>query len=89
MTCIDEQPAPVLIISGTRPEIIKLAPVYHALRGAQSVRPVWLHAGQHSDMAVQMLDCFDIRPDHMLERQGSTLLDFSLGCRRQLEGVMG
>lgn len=89
MTCIDEQPAPVLIISGTRPEIIKLAPVYHALRGAQSVRPVWLHTGQHSDMAVQMLDCFDIRPDHMLERQGSTLLDFSLGCRRQLEGVMG
>ena len=55
MTCIDEQPAPVLIISGTRPEIIKLAPVYHALRGAQSVRPVWLHTGQHSDMAVQML----------------------------------
>lgn len=89
MTCIDEQPAPVLIISGTRPEIIKLAPVYHALRGAQSVRPVWLHTGQHSDMAVQMLDCFDIRPDHVLERQGSTLLDFSLGCRRQLEGVMG
>lgn len=81
--------ASVLIISGTRPEIIKLAPVYHALQGVDSgATPVWLHTGQHSDMAVQMLECFDIHPDHVLERQGSSLLEFSLGCRLQLESVM-
>ena len=80
---------PILIVSGTRPEIIKLAPLYHALRQTAWARPSWLHTGQHGDMATPMLECFDIQPDHVLQRQGSSLLEFSLGCRAQLEVVLG
>lgn len=79
---------PILIVCGTRPEIIKLAPVYHALRESSWARPSWVHTGQHGDMAVQMLACFNVKPDHVLERKGESLLDFSTGCRVQLDAVL-
>jgi UDP-N-acetylglucosamine 2-epimerase (non-hydrolysing) len=78
----------ILIVSGTRPEIIKLAPVYHALRQAGWARVQWLHTGQHDEMATQILGCFDITPDITLSRAGSSLLEFSVGCRQQLDAVM-
>jgi len=78
----------ILLVSGTRPEIIKLAPLYHALRQASWARVSWLHTGQHADMADQILACFDVVPDISLTREGSSLLDFSSGCRRQLDAVM-
>jgi UDP-N-acetylglucosamine 2-epimerase (non-hydrolysing) len=78
----------ILLVSGTRPEIIKLAPLYHALREAPWARVSWLHTGQHADMADQILACFDVVPDITLTRGGDSLLDFSTGCRRQLDAVM-
>jgi UDP-N-acetylglucosamine 2-epimerase (non-hydrolysing) len=78
----------ILIVSGTRPEIIKLAPVYHALRESPWARVQWLHTGQHAEMATQIFDCFDVKPDVSLTRIGSSLLEFSTGCRQQLEAVM-
>ena len=78
----------VLLVSGTRPEIVKLAPLYHALRGADDIAVQWLHTGQHDEMARQILACFDIVPDLALTRRGTSLGDFSVGCREQLEPVM-
>ena len=78
----------ILLVSGTRPEIIKLAPVYHALCESGMASVQWLHTGQHGDMATQILDCFDILPDITLARGGDSLLEFSVGCRRQLDVVM-
>lgn len=78
----------VLLVSGTRPEIIKLAPVYHALRESSWARVQWLHTGQHDEMARQILACFDVEPDITLTRSGGSLLEFSTGCRQQLEAVM-
>lgn len=71
----------ILLVSGTRPEIIKLAPVYHALRQSVWANVVWLHTAQHGEMAQQILDSFGIHPDLTLTRPGSSLLDFSLACR--------
>ena len=78
----------ILIICGTRPEIIKLAPVYHFLRTQNWCEVKWLHTGQHQEMADQILDCFDITPDIVLAREGSSLSEFSIGCRRQLDVVI-
>ena len=78
----------ILIVSGTRPEIINLAPLYHALRETPWADVHWLHTGQHADMASQILACFDITPDISLTRDGASLLAFSTGCRTQLEAVM-
>ncbi len=79
---------PILIVSGTRPEIIKLAPVYHALCEADWARVRWLHTGQHDEMAQQILACFDIAPDITLKRIGTSLIEFSTGCRQQLDVVL-
>lgn len=78
----------ILIVSGTRPEIIKLAPLYHALREASWADVKWLHTGQHDEMAHQILACFDIVPDIELQRKGSSLLEFTVGCRQQLEVIL-
>jgi UDP-N-acetylglucosamine 2-epimerase (non-hydrolysing) len=78
----------ILLVSGTRPEIIKLAPVYHALRRRSWARPVWLHTGQHSDMAAPILASFGITPDYAFERRGTTLDEFSGHCRERLSTVM-
>ncbi len=50
----------VLIIFGTRPEIIKLAPVYHKLKDHCLVS--MLHTGQHVELAEDVLDFFSLRP---------------------------
>ena len=84
----DENRKDILIISGTRPEIIKLAPVYHALRASGWSNVQWLHTAQHGEMAEQIFDSFDLRPDIVLHRPGTSLLAFSLACREQLEKVM-
>jgi UDP-N-acetylglucosamine 2-epimerase len=53
----------ILIAFGTRPEIIKLGPVYRALReGGAHVDVFW--SGQHIDLADGLLDLFEIRVTH-------------------------
>lgn len=78
----------ILIICGTRPEIIKLAPLYHCLQASGWAHPHWLHTGQHDEMAQQMLACFGITPDITLERSGSDLAEFSTRCRTLLDQAM-
>ena len=54
-----ENAAPVFIVSGTRPEIIKLAPVHAALRQALGEdRVAWIATGQHRELADTVLDSF-------------------------------
>lgn len=78
----------IAIVSGTRPEIIKLAPVYHALNASGWARISWIHTGQHAGMADEMFRCFDIVPSIRLARAGSALEQFSVECRAQLDKVM-
>lgn len=78
----------VALVSGTRPEIIKLAPVYHALKSQGWADVRWIHTGQHADMAEQILRCFDVEPDIRLKREGSSLQQFSVDCRSQLDSIM-
>lgn len=76
------------IVCGTRPEIIKLAPVYLALQEDPRLEVAWIHTGQHADMAADMLRCFGITPDARLTRSGASLQEFSLECRAQLDALM-
>lgn len=52
----------ILLFAGTRPEIVKLAPVLEALRSSDSLEGVLCVTGQHSTMLEQALEAFDIRP---------------------------
>jgi len=56
----------VMIVFGTRPELIKLAPVVHAFRARSDVALVTVSTSQHTEMLQQMLDVFDVKPDHEL-----------------------
>lgn len=56
----------VLVIFGTRPEAIKLAPVIAALAAAPTLEPRLCVSGQHREMLDQMLTLFGIRPHHDL-----------------------
>lgn len=78
----------VLFVSGTRPEVIKLAPLYLRMLREPGLNPSWLHTGQHGAMAQQMLSCFDIAPDISFDRRGESLASFSAECRLQLDAVL-
>ena len=53
---------------GTRPEIIKMAPLYRALR-ARGHQVNVLHTGQHTDMADALYDFFDMPPAARVQLQ--------------------
>lgn len=65
----------VALIVGTRPEAIKMAPVYQALRASTRLRPVLLATAQHRQMLDQALADLGLRADHDLDlmQAGQTL----------------
>ena len=68
MSLLSPAAPPLLISVGTRPEIIKMAPVHAALR--QRGLPVaWVHTGQHHDMADSLYQFFGITPEHTITLQ--------------------
>ena len=65
---------PVVVVTGTRPEIIKMAPIIRALNKAK-LPSVFVHCGQHYDynMAQQIIENLELaKPDHWLEIKSSS-----------------
>lgn len=56
-----------LIITGTRPEIIKMTSVYLEMKKAGAT-VFWCHTGQHKSLADQTFEVFGIQPDFCLQR---------------------
>ena len=56
-----------MIVYGTRPEAIKLAPVVVALGEHSALEPFVLVTGQHREMLDQVNELFGIKPDHDLD----------------------
>ena len=81
----------VLFILGTRPEAIKLAPVIRHCRGRTSEFDVRVCVtAQHREMLDQVLEAFQIKPDHDLNtmRQGQTLSESTGRILTQLEPIV-
>jgi len=57
----------IALVIGTRPEAIKMAPVYAALRDHPRLEPLVLATTQHREMLRQALGAFGITPDIDLE----------------------
>jgi UDP-N-acetylglucosamine 2-epimerase (non-hydrolysing) len=57
----------IMVVYGTRPEAIKLAPVIAALEASPRLRPLVVVTGQHREMLDQVNDLFGIRPVHDLD----------------------
>lgn len=76
----------ILVIFGTRPEAIKLAPVILHLRRCPQLEVRTCATAQHRDLLDQVLSVFQIRPDHDLNvmRAGQSL---SYSTSRILEAL--
>jgi len=57
----------LLFVFGTRPEAIKLAPVFLELSGRSSFDCKICVTGQHREMLTQVLELFELRPDWNLD----------------------
>ncbi len=69
----------IALVVGTRPEAIKMAPVYFALRESTLLEPILLATAQHRQMLDQTLGVFGISPDADLDlmQPGQTLPDLT------------
>jgi UDP-N-acetylglucosamine 2-epimerase (non-hydrolysing) len=56
----------ILCIIGTRPEVIKMAPVIRALRAAPGLEVSVLCSGQHRDLLLPLIDWFELTVDEDL-----------------------
>ena len=74
---------------GTRPEIIKMAPVYKALQ-AQGNRVLIIHTGQHEAVAHELYRFFDMPPDIVidLQRQSTSLAHLTSALTDGVEAAM-
>ena len=67
----------ILVVFGTRPEAIKMAPLVHALKANSDFQTQVCVTAQHREMLDQVLDLFNIKPDYDLNvmRPGQDLYD--------------
>ena len=65
----------ILVVFGTRPEAIKMAPLVKELESRPNVEPVVCVTAQHRNMLDQVLEVFGIEPDYDLDvmKSGQTL----------------
>ena len=80
----------VMVIFGTRPEAIKLAPVIKELEKREETTPIVCVTGQHRQMLDQVLKAFDIVPDFDLNimHEKQTLTDITTRVLKGMEEVL-
>jgi UDP-N-acetylglucosamine 2-epimerase (non-hydrolysing) len=80
----------ILVVCGTRPEGIKLAPVVKALQQVPSFQTTLCVTGQHKQLLDPILQFFGLVPDHdlALMKPGQTLYDVTADGLIRLKGVM-
>lgn len=81
----------VMTVFGTRPEAIKMAPVVLELaKHPDKIVPVVTVTAQHRDMLDQVLNLFQIQPDHDLDimAAGQTLFDITSRAMMGLDKVL-
>ncbi|MDQ7093025.1 UDP-N-acetylglucosamine 2-epimerase (non-hydrolyzing) [Desulfosporosinus sp. PR] len=79
----------VMVVFGTRPEAIKMAPVIQALRQRESIHCQITVTAQHREMLDQVLKLFKIVPDFDLNlmKQGQTLTEITTRALNGLQEI--
>ncbi len=84
-------PPKVMVVFGTRPEAVKMAPIVAELnRDRSDLRACVVVTAQHRAMLDQVLDIFSIVPDHDLDvmRPNQTLTEITVRSLQGLEEVI-
>ena len=80
----------VLLVFGTRPEAIKMAPLVKRFQEDSEFQTIVCVTAQHREMLDQVLDIFDIKPDYDLNimKQGQDLYDITSRVMLGLRDVL-
>lgn len=80
----------VALVVGTRPEMIKLAPVHSALAASTSIEPILISTGQHREMLEQAATVFGLRPtvELKLMRPNQTLAELTARVVGEMSRVL-
>lgn len=81
----------IMLVFGTRPEAIKMAPVVKALQQRRDIfNPLVCVTAQHRQMLDQVLNIFDIVPDYDLDimQPGQDLFDVTCNVLQRLKPVL-
>ena len=85
------KPIKVMVVFGTRPEAIKMAPLVLALaKDSGRFEPTVVVTAQHREMLDQVLDTFQIVPDYDLNIMGhrQTLTDITVQAMSKLQSIV-
>lgn len=85
-------PLKVLVVFGTRPEAIKMAPVIKELeKHPERLQVIVCVTAQHREMLEQVLGLFGIRADYDLNvmRPDQTLVELTAGILQKIDPVLG
>jgi UDP-N-acetylglucosamine 2-epimerase (non-hydrolysing) len=82
--------ASVMLVYGTRPEAIKMAPVVKSLERHKELRPIVVVTGQHREMLDQVNQVFGISPHHDLNiiSPGQSLTEITVRSLTGLEPLL-
>jgi len=80
----------ILTVFGTRPEVIKMAPLVHALKADDRFDTKVCVTAQHREMLDQVLELFEIEPDFDLNimKTGQTLNDVTTAILTGMKPVL-
>ncbi len=80
----------VLVVMGTRPEAIKMAPVVHAIRDCQDLEVSVCLTAQHRELLDQVIEVFDLPIDYDLNlmRPNQTIFDVTSNVLLGMRGVL-
>lgn len=80
----------VMVVFGTRPEAIKMAPVIKALKKVSDIETLVVVTAQHREMLDQVLDLFAIKPDYDLNlmKEKQDLYSITTGVLNGLKEIM-
>lgn len=80
----------ILLVFGTRPEAIKMAPLVLELQSRTEIDVEVCVTAQHREMLDQVLDLFELKPDYDLDlmQPGQDLFDITTKALLGLKGVL-
>src|SRR5690554_4688819 len=80
----------VMLVFGTRPEAIKMAPLVKEFKKHKDIETIVCVTAQHREMLDQVLQAFDIVPDYDLSimKKGQDLFDITINILDKMKSVL-
>ncbi|WP_413475880.1 non-hydrolyzing UDP-N-acetylglucosamine 2-epimerase [Staphylococcus equorum] len=80
----------IMLVFGTRPEAIKMAPLVQVLKDCEQLKPIVVITAQHREMLDGVLSTFKIKPDYDLDimKQNQSLSQITSNVLEKMEEVI-